>query len=328
MKIINLSDIHISGKNPICRKDDLTELQFVKLREVINLSNDLNAPIICNGDVTNIPNLAYSLYNRLSKELRRLNNDFYFVIGQHDLWWHTLETFGHTALGALYENLLNVKHISEFESFQYGFAYLDWGELIGNKDECFLVSHRPIITRKNNHRAWIKANPDHCLQWEMMKQYQLILCGDWHKPYIHKKLDDLDQIESLLINPGCLCRRDANEDNEHNPHVVIIELDTLEYEKYFLKCAKEYDEVISESHLELTRTTREIRNSMSNIVDIINKSKVVGNVSGFLNLLIQVLDENIDEELKQEIRDSLKRVIGEKISFGAEVSKLKLKRRD
>ena len=326
--VIVVGDIHISGKNPISRKDDLVELQFTKLNEIISLANDLDIDIISVGDVTHVPNISYSIFNCLVKELKKLNNFFYFVIGQHDIFWHTKKTFQHTALGAIENSLKNVKHISKFNDINmlYGYAYEDWGEPIKEENQPFFISHRPVITRKNNHVVWIKENPEHVRQFADLDEYELILCGDWHKPY--DKIINTFNRKRVLINPGCLCRRDANEDNQHMPSVVMVDFETLEYERYYLKCAKEYEEIISESHLELGRAKKEISKSIDNILSTIKQTINRQGISNFLNLLTNILfDDSFEDDLKEEVRSSLHRVYGDNMPFEIITNRPKLKER-
>ena len=58
MFIINVGDLHISGRNPRARKDDLTIVQFKKLEEIVSISNDYDAPIISVGDILDTSNIS------------------------------------------------------------------------------------------------------------------------------------------------------------------------------------------------------------------------------------------------------------------------------
>ena len=103
MKLIAISDIHTRATAPINRKDDYVEAQFRKLRQVIDYANEIGAPILSAGDLLDKPTIPYWLFNRLVKELRNLNREFYVIPGNHCLKGHTLDALNEGALQTLWE---------------------------------------------------------------------------------------------------------------------------------------------------------------------------------------------------------------------------------
>ena len=55
MKIICLSDVHLSTEKPRGRTDDWEEAQWRKLEHVIEKANSLGAPIVHAGDLCDRP---------------------------------------------------------------------------------------------------------------------------------------------------------------------------------------------------------------------------------------------------------------------------------
>jgi DNA repair exonuclease SbcCD nuclease subunit len=103
MKLIAISDIHVRATAPINRKDDYVEAQFRKLRQVIDYANEIGAPILSAGDLLDKPTIPYWLFNRLTRELRRLDREFYVIPGNHCLKGHTLDALNEGALQSLSE---------------------------------------------------------------------------------------------------------------------------------------------------------------------------------------------------------------------------------
>lgn len=102
MKLITISDIHIRPTAPINRKDDYVEAQFRKLRQVIDYANSVGAPILSAGDLLDKPTIPYWLFNRLVKELRRLEQNFIYIPGNHDTPGHNPDKLNESAIPALY----------------------------------------------------------------------------------------------------------------------------------------------------------------------------------------------------------------------------------
>jgi predicted phosphodiesterase len=246
MLILIVGDTHFSGKNPVGRLDDIVNTQYQKLIQIVELSNKYDAPIIHTGDIFNVSILANSILTRIGSILEKLKYPLYFVWGNHDLMYHSLDLWDRTSLGVLWKHNDKVKHISEFG----GWAWLDWGseygiQWYGNRPD-LLITHKAVVTEhKMGKNSWILEDEDFCMNIDKdsmhLKSYKLIICGHWHKPYMFKHEG------TLVINPGPILRRTIEE--WLMPSVILLNTDTLLYKRIYLK-AEPPEKVLSKKHIE------------------------------------------------------------------------------
>jgi DNA repair exonuclease SbcCD nuclease subunit len=310
-KIIHITDPHISGKNPICRTDNLVKVQFEKLKEIVIISNKLEAPIICTGDLTDSPNIAYSTYTKLANVLKRCRKGFYTLYGNHDLQFHTMDSSNSVALGALIESVPNVKHIEKFYD-DYGIAidYEDWNDIHNiielDEESKILICHRAIVNPKMVSRMWMKENTIDFYMIEEVKKYPLILCGHFHKQY------EINNTQNIVLNPGCFTRRNANDVETHKPSYYVIELDhgSFRHELFSLPNSKRTEDVISDSHLTYTRMAKNIKEEISEYYKKIKFSK---NENQFKSNLIKTFNDLEEGSFKDTVRELLQKIYGDKI---------------
>lgn len=303
LKIIHITDIHCSGKNPICRLDNLIEEQFKKLETIINISKKEGMPIICTGDITDNPNISYSTFTKLASILRKSKDGFYVLFGNHDLQFHSIDSKNSTALGALIESVPSVKHISQFEK-DYGVCidYEDWQDdkSITKNNSNILVCHRAVITNKMTSKVWMKNNAVdfYYNDEDNLKPYELILCGHFHKQYEFQKKD------CTILNPGSLTRRSANGIEIHIPsyYEILIRKNKIEHSLKILPLTKGVEEVISDSHLSYSKVAKNIKIEINNFF---NKFKINKEKNQFKNILLQVFRETEAGAFKEVLRNIL-----------------------
>jgi len=326
MKFMFVTDTHISGKNPICRLDNLVEVQFEKLKTLVSIANKLEAPIISAGDTFDGPNISYSTYTKLANVLKKCRYGFYTLYGNHDLQFHTMDSSNSVALGALIESVPKVKHISEFE-FDHGIKidYEDWSNdknIVDNNGE-ILVCHRAIVNSKMVSRMWMKENIIDFYMLGEVDKYELILCGHFHKQY-----EIVNSEKNTILNPGCFTRRNANNVETHRPSYYVIELDhsNFKYRLFSLPNSKRTEDVISDSHLTYTRMAKNIKGE---IAGFFHKFKLSKDKNQFKGTLIKTFNELTEGHFKETIREVLINVyenieIGE---FNNEVKRISIPKR-
>ena len=301
MKIIILGDLHFSGTNPKCRLDDLTQTQFLKLDEVVDYANKYKMSIYQTGDVFDSPNIGYSIFTRVHSILRRLEyNTFYFIYGNHDLYFHNPKTKESTPLHSLQSTNRRAEHI--YNSGVY-FDYQNWGEKITNIEAEFLFCHKAIVSsgyykKEKTIQHWNPTDISCSSLDEELKKYKVIFCGHWHKRYIEKTKNQ------LIINPGSLTRREASQDSlETFPSFIVFDTQTYDYDIVPLKCAKKAEVVISEKHLELTKAKRSMTKSIEDFMENLKKKGTI-NKRSFLDKLNKFVETELNDyetELFQEI---------------------------
>lgn len=309
MLILKIGDIHITGKNPIARKDDLVEVQFKKIEEIIDIANEYDCPIISSGDIFNVPIIANSILSEFGVLLEYLKHPIYFAWGNHDLMYHSLELSERTSLGMLSYNNSKIKHISEFED-DYGIQwdYQDWGQPIVKCNSPLLLSHQAIANLKiaRGDNSWIAKDKEFARIIEHDKSlhnYNLILCGHWHKKYNFKYKN------TTVINAGPILRRTVLETD--TPSITMIDLESFESESIDLKSARPFDECISDSHLEENRNKTRI--DIMEFISALNSRKSLDYTSSFLDNLSLFLDNDyIDKPTERLLRELIAKTIENK----------------
>lgn len=319
-----ITDLHVYGKNPLCRLDDLVETQFEKMMEISDVSNELKIPVICAGDITNSPYVSYSITTILSNWFQTFQHGFYYILGQHDIVNHELNSLDGTAMGTLIASLPEyLKHIREFKNdYGYGFDFASWGQEIQRSKNSFLITHRPVVLKSWVSKFnWLLANQNenkYYLFEDLCKNYKLIITGDWHRRYIIRDKN------CLLINAGSLTRREANKDSQETfPSYVLINFKNLEYELVPLKSAKPFDEVISTSHLELGKFQKSLG---KDLIDYMNSLNLANKDQSKYFQFLDSCMKNLPKESLSILKEIIQETFGDKIKYENIRYKLKVKK--
>lgn len=311
MEVILIADPHIFGKNPICRKDNLTQLQFEKIHEIIQASNKLKIPILCLGDLTDDPLISYSTVTSLVSILNESKYGMYFVVGNHDLIHHNIESFSSTALGVMSHALPMLKPMDSFEKdYNFKVDFCHWGNFIEERGGEVFVSHKPVVSQRMIDRFNLLQNisSEEYYTFNDFKphEYRLMLCGHWHRRYI------FEEKGKKVINPGSLTRRKANDDSRSTyPGYVVCDLVSGSHSLIKLKCAKEYSEVISEEHLQDVHSKKQISKEVVQFLSQIRKKKLKAN-SQLLNMIVEYINQN-DDSVSEVLKDILDTVYGKNL---------------
>lgn len=309
MLILNIGDSHISGLNPICRIDNLVETQWEKWKEIVEIANKNNCPIISTGDIFETSIISNSILTIFGQIIEKLKHNLYCVFGNHDLKYHSIDIFDRTSLGMLIANSSKIKHISEFyKDYDIEWDYCDWGEHITDNDSKYLLIHQAIINTKmgGGINSWILKDTEFARNIETDKElqrYELIICGHWHKKYKFKYKN------TTIINPGPVTR--TTVENLELPTVQLINLKTKDITEVKLESTKPTEDVISDLHLNLKSNKFKI-----DITDFVNALKTKHPLSKdksgspFLDSLMQILDSHkLEPKLENLIREMVAKII-------------------
>jgi DNA repair exonuclease SbcCD nuclease subunit len=311
MEILVVGDSHLTGRNPIARKDDLIEVQFEKWEYIIELANENDVPIVHTGDIFNVAIIANSLLTRLGEILTKLHNPLYFVWGNHDLQYHSSEMWNRTSLGVLWKNNDKVRHISGFlRDYKINWAWLDWGsddiQWFGNPPD-LLLTHKAIVSGKKLKRggSWILDDTEFCMNIDtdqQLQKYRLIICGHWHRRYIYKHKG------VRVINPGPVTRRTVEEWSI--PSVTLLNLDTLIHKELIISDL-DPEQVLSRTHIE-----QNIETMTDNVLKFVDslKNKKFRHKKSFLKTLMHNLDQH---ELPNKVEVTIRTTIADLIEKGA-----------
>lgn len=311
MEVLVVGDSHLTGRNPIARKDDLVEIQFEKWARIVDIANYNDVPIIQTGDIFNVAVIANSLLTRFGEILSNLSHPLYFVWGNHDLQYHSMDMWQRTSLGVLWKNNNNVRHISDFE-YDYGctgarWAWMDWGD---NKPQFndrehtpYLLTHRAVVNDKQTGaNSWILEDENFCTPISKLDSFYLIICGHWHKRYMFTNEG------TRILNPGPITRRTVEE--WFMPSVTLLDLEDRIMKKIPISDLTP-EQVLSRSHIEQRIET--LTESVSEFVNQLKHVKV-SHKKSFLKTLFHNLDQH---ELPKQVETLLRSIIADLIEKGA-----------
>lgn len=229
-------DIHLSDKKPLARTDDYFSAMWEKFIFIDSLGLEYDCPILCSGDFFDNWKPSPEL---ISSTIEAMNADWYTVYGDHDLASHSLK----------------LKHKSGLTTLaKAGKIKIVKGGHGSDKSSSKLPKKiKPIIIGNRKLMLW------HVLTWDKelpypgcetnnakqllkkYKEYDCIVTGDNHKPFIKKYKD------RMLVNVGSMMRSKADQIN-HKPTVWLYTAKTNSVTPVYLPIEKN---VISREHIEI-----------------------------------------------------------------------------
>lgn len=256
MKIICLSDVHLSTEKPRGRIDDWEAAQWRKLEYIFRRAVQEDAVILQAGDLCDRPR-SWSLLTKLNSILRNWNVDLYVVRGQHDMYMHSPEA---PTTVSLFHDLGSVNLVEgsfwdgELDGVRWG------GEVPKSSKAKILVIHAPIAEAPVFDRHdYIDARGFA----EKHKNYDLIVCGDIHRHFCIKTK------WNVILNCGPMMRREAVEYNfRHEPCFYVWDTDSKELVREVIPHAPA-EEVLSRIHIE---EQQEIKSLLSDFVEKVKKT--------------------------------------------------------
>jgi DNA repair exonuclease SbcCD nuclease subunit len=235
--LILTSDWHIRETIPECRTDDFWETQWEKVMFVNKLQREHGCPVVHAGDLFHHWKPSPYL---LSYTIDYLPEQFHTIYGQHDLPQHNLEQRQKSGI--------NVLHRANKVTVLPG---VHWGQdppsdntlgvhVSDYVQRLYMIWHHMVWQGK---RPWPGCtDPSATAVLKKYKNYDLILTGDNHKPFV-------EEYEGrLLVNPGSLTRQTADQIN-HLPRVYLYDAHSNAVEPVYLPIQKG-DEVISREHID------------------------------------------------------------------------------
>ena len=204
--LILTSDWHLRESVPVCRTDDFWTVQWAKVEYIHTLQRDYECSVLHAGDLFHHWKPSPYL---LSKTIQWLPKDFWTIYGQHDLPQHNWELKEKSGIFAL--QVANILHV-------LGGAH--WGREPGNSKPMTVKGREIMVWHKmvwQGRRLWPgQTDPSAIAVLKKYPEYDLILTGDNHKPFV-------EEYEGrLLVNPGSLTRQSADQ-IDHRPRVYLYD---------------------------------------------------------------------------------------------------------
>lgn len=227
MKIALISDVHLLGKTPINRIDNILDDQWDKLQFIFDscMERDIQC-VLQAGDLFDVPR-NWDTLNKTIKLLSKYNDDIYFgsVSGQHDNYMRNNDTITNKSIlkeldliitptndHVLYENDMVKIFGINFEDNLDIADLIDSFEFRPNRIHA-LVVHAPISDSPAfQGHEFLNAT----LFLKKHKRFDLILCGDIHKKF------KIQLNGRWIVNTGCIIRKNQDEYNQtYSPSFFI-----------------------------------------------------------------------------------------------------------
>lgn len=243
MKLIGLSDPHMTSKTPRGRIGNVLKDAKKKFLYIFKYAKKINAHILIAGDLFNTPRDILALFVLLSITSRFPEVKLFAVYGQHDMYMRNKDVL--TNLGILSRSGV-LKILSEFpkrfidEGVNiYGTSWNgDIPEPITFNKTNILVIHAPLYERElfpghkfTNVMSFIKKN----------NKFDFILAGDIHRRF------KAGYKSTVIANTGPMMRLEASEYMfKHRPNFIVYDTDKKSVETIFIP-SKDSLDVLSES---------------------------------------------------------------------------------
>lgn len=241
------ADLHLRDDVPVCRIDNFWETQINKLKFIQDLQKQYDIPVLCSGDVFHRWKASPKL---LSMAFKYLPNNFWTIPGNHDLPEHNLKRLKDSGLRTL-------EIAGKIRILKYKKKTKKAGDFIlhGFPFGCSLYSNKktPLSVAILHAFIYKGAKPFPGATGAVksilrqIKGFDLILSGDNHQPFTHRKG------RTLLVNPGSLTRQTGAQ-IDHKPRVYLWFSERNEAEPVYLNINKE---VVSRMHLDKTKARDE-----------------------------------------------------------------------
>jgi len=200
-KGIAIGDVHLCEKNPICRKDDVRVTQLTKLRQVIDLCNKHQCPLYIAGDLYDAWDIGFKLVNDVNLVLSQCQHSIYFVAGNHDLPYHSIEHYYNCPVSVTLGTLLPPDGTPV--------AGCSWSEtpLPGTHSVPILLQHKMVfMTDPVKGFDGDQYNVRRLINTTGYKNYKLIITGDNHKAFAYTNEDG-----RVWLNTGPIVRTSVTE---------------------------------------------------------------------------------------------------------------------
>lgn len=243
---IACADLHIRDTIPYARTDNYWSAQEKKFQFLIDTAMEKNVDIYCAGDFFHKAKSSSFLEAWAIEQLRRFNNIFYVIPGQHDLPNHNIELLEHSSLWVLRQaEVINLCSTP----FEKPFVFKESGIMMIHK---MIHQNIPIPGVMGSTKAvkLLKDYPD----------IKIIISGDNHQPFLE------DSKTGTLINCGSMMRSSADQiDYKPSFHYVSLYDNDNTIKDIFYPIEKD---VIDRSYIEIEKEKDNRVESFVNRIEI------------------------------------------------------------
>lgn len=292
MRILDLADSHIKGKNSRNRIGNYYNDCLIKLDEIITLSKKCDM-VIHSGDLFDIPNVALTIIDDVVDRIEKANIPWYILPGNHDMNGASWETSNSTALAHIFRRSNQIKLLTELDlpgCYIKGYPY--YFEIEKNIKENGLICDNTEKFKIAVTHAFISIKPFHpdvlhVQAKDIKSNFDICLCSHFHSHF------DGQINKTRFFNPGEIGRLSITE-AKHTPKVGIIDTTTRDIEIIELKCAKKGTEVFD---LEKIEEDKVFNKNLDEFISSIQNVKVQGLETKTV-VSIACKELNVDKKVK------------------------------
>jgi DNA repair exonuclease SbcCD nuclease subunit len=255
------ADWHIRPTVPVCRTDDFIAAMWKKVEFILDLSVRYKVPVLMAGDIglkSQWPNWLLEEFIRRWRKYPGFPTYIFFIPGQHDLPNHQLDQWRQSAVGVLESaGILTVlgaprdrpemlvpdvmMKLGSIFPFPYGIEIKNVDQPDDHERPLVAVAHA-LVTERAPEKFLEEYGA--CSAMSLLEgflEYDLILTGDNHKPFV------VEYEGRLLVNPGSLMRTTADQ-TDHKPRVYLWYSLENRIEPVYLPIE---EDVIDRTHIDL-----------------------------------------------------------------------------
>jgi DNA repair exonuclease SbcCD nuclease subunit len=224
-KFVLCADLHIRNDRPRCRIDEnWEETQRLMIQEIVSIANNKKCPLVITGDLFDSPNIPARFIVMLIEEFSKINTKVYFLAGNHELPYHSIDNVENSSIGILSE--LSKEHMKIYEGMSDFGEWQHFNSKIMGKKTGLLFIHRLVFESIKTIPPSVSA----ITASDLLKEYpdsNWIFLGDNHQFFHYNKNG------KHVLNPGCTIRQKSDE-QEYQPSVCYVDIEKETVERILL----------------------------------------------------------------------------------------------
>ena len=258
MKMVLLSDLHLSNHKFISRLDNIENVQYEKLEYFLNYAKKNNAIILQAGDWHDVPR-SHVILLREVRLLEKYKVPIYCVFGQHDQYYRSKKYTSLSILAAAgYVVILSEKPMvlddghKAVHVYGCGYGEDEIPKVVLKQATNVLVAHRMVIAK----RMWPGQEDYELADRFLIKHadFDLVLCGDAHvvRGFVHHRKDT----GSIICNTGPMVRKSVDL-WDHEPGFFVYDTETKGMEWKFIP-HEPPEKCMTRKHIERTEENNDM----------------------------------------------------------------------
>jgi metallophosphoesterase superfamily enzyme len=304
-KGLYIADLHFKAGNVSSRQDNFFEAISKKFTEALCIAKDNDVQyVVLLGDLFDNGDPPGVVRNRVVDILRKGNNghgwpfEIFLVVGNHDVFSHTLDTINRTAIKTLQTvGLIQICDKSEKYGIYFGHYKQNGEKDIVNTDMPILAMHTNILPNPFWGSVLIedfKTNPEN----------KIVISGHYHPGYdtVYRNEDGV-----IFANPGALGRI-STDGALHQIKVLLLELENSEISKMEYIPLQNVAPMESVFNIAQIKAKKKATADISDFMDRINEASVI--LDQDADIFEQIKKFGVDNNIKKEVMaEIIKRLI-------------------